>query len=48
MSQLQYTRCDRVAYAFFVAETGHTKSNWMDFMQQVAGTKFSCSDSIFH
>jgi len=46
--QLQYTRCDSVDFSNSAPATGRTKSNRLDFMRQVAATKFRRGDNIFH
>ena len=42
-----YTRCDKVACAYFVAAIRRTNSNQFEFVRQIAATKFCRSDNDF-
>ena len=39
---------DNAAFANFVAATSRTNSNWFEFVQLIAATKFCRSDNDFH
>ena len=42
------TRCNNAAFANFVAAISCTNSNWFEFVQLIAVTKFCHSDNDFH
>ena len=44
----EYTRCDNIAFANFVAAISHTNSNQFEFVRLIAATKFCRSDNDFH
>ena len=44
----QCTRCDKIAFANFVAAISHTNSNQFEFMRLIAATKFFRGDYDFH
>ena len=42
------TRCNNAAFTNFVAAISRTNSNWFEFVQLIAATKFCRSENDFH